>query len=54
MSKFLPSFAALALLVIVAGCKQNTDSSSMDSMNMKGDKTMAPATMPASMPADMK
>jgi hypothetical protein len=26
----------------------------MDSMNMKGDKAMAPATMPASMPADMK
>jgi hypothetical protein len=49
MSRFLLSFSALAFLVVVAGCKQNSDAGSMDSMNMKGDKAMAPATMPAEM-----
>ncbi len=47
MSTFLLPFCALALLVVVSGCKSKSDSGSMDSMNMKGDKpmTMSPAQL---------
>jgi hypothetical protein len=53
MGKILITPLGVALLFAVAGCKQSS-SDSMDSMKM-GDKSMSPpATMPATMPSDMK
>jgi hypothetical protein len=49
MGKLLISCLGVALLFTITGCKSSSGDS-MGGMKMDSDKSMAPASMPATMP----